>query len=107
MANVVKCRIQIVNDDGCGMSSELTETHERCPYEALPRAIGEALLRTELESGWRRDFAVVETLVRVIDYIGADPDDSKGTTWPNKERLADVIRAVKAWTEADTKDGDQ
>lgn len=104
MANVAKCRIVIDNNGESAISCGVSETHERCAYAALPRAIGEAVLRTEIEVGWRRDFAAVETLIEAINYIRADPTDADGSHWAGKELLADVIRAAQAWSEADTKE---
>lgn len=101
MANSATCRIDVDNDGESCISCQVRETHDRCAYGALPRAIGEAVMRTEIEGGWRRDFGAVETLVLAIAYIDADPNDATGSAWPNKELLADVIRAVKAWKEAD------
>lgn len=107
MANVAKCQIQIDNNGESGIACRVLETHDRCAYAALPRAIGEAVLRTEIEVGWRRDFAAVETLIEAIAYIDADPADAGVSHWSHKELLADVMRAVRAWKEADAKDGEQ
>jgi hypothetical protein len=104
MANVAKCSIEIDNDGDGGVSVSWTGTHHRCPYEVLPSSIGQAVLGVGLEYGWRKDWEAVTTLAQTIAYIDADPDAAEGAAWHGKEKLADVIRAVQAWAEADAKE---